>query len=219
MKRVYYILFVLWIVCLPVFSVTAAGNLMFRAPDLYAFEFTKAQISSETGVQLNEEELSQFFSDFMLGKKKEFSFEVEYREQGQELFNMNEQIIMEQFRDMLNLTALAGCAALLFLILFTWFFVRKEWREPLRKGFKLSLALFGAFWIALFIMVEVEGGRALGYRLIASQPIGADDILPRLVTEVFVQDAFWVGFVISAILTSIIGYVIYKFTKPRRMFW
>ena len=95
MSIFYRILFIIIAVCIPVVCILSAFNTVFRLPDLYVYEFNRNQIASEIDLGITDEELGQFFSDFMKGKEDEFDLFAEYRDREQAVFGTVEQINME----------------------------------------------------------------------------------------------------------------------------
>ena len=76
MRVLVRILIGILVLCIPIVSILAAANLITRAPDLYSFEFTRSQVLTENKIRIDEKELSEYISDFMLGKEDEFDYKL-----------------------------------------------------------------------------------------------------------------------------------------------
>jgi hypothetical protein len=72
MNIFYRILFVVIAVCIPAVSILSAFNIVFRMPDLYRYEFNRYEVASQVDLGITDDELGQFFSDFMMEKKDDF---------------------------------------------------------------------------------------------------------------------------------------------------
>ena len=96
-------------------------------PDVYVYEFNSKQIASEISLGITDDELGQFFSDYMKGSKEEFYLVAEYRDREQSVFGTEEQINMENARRLLDNTLyIFGGAAILMLASYSIFLARKR---------------------------------------------------------------------------------------------
>lgn len=216
MNTIYKILFVALVICIPVTSIVTAVNVIFRPPDFYAYEFQKIQNDDEVMGKISEQDVAEFFSDFMWGKEKTFSYNPSTEAQDAGLFTINEQIIMEEVRRNVNRITLVGGVAVLTVLGVCLYFRNTKEKQLLREAYKYSIIFYGIFGTAIGILLELN--QITDFHWISSEAFRGDDILSKIVTEVFVRDAFWVGIGISALLMGIIAYVIWKISKPRRMF-
>ncbi|MDR1360079.1 MAG: hypothetical protein LBJ82_03765, partial [Deltaproteobacteria bacterium] len=136
MKIFYRVLFIMIAICVPTVAISGALNIVFRAPDLYAFEFTRNQAAREIDLSMSNDDLGGFFSDFMRGQEKDFVLFTEYRSREQGVFGTIEQGNMENARKLLNLTLYGLGAAVVLTVFGCGVFLRQQWRRELRAAFK-----------------------------------------------------------------------------------
>ncbi|MDD2215213.1 MAG: DUF1461 domain-containing protein [Eubacteriales bacterium] len=210
MRLLLRVLFAVLIFCLPVFSILAAENLICRAPDLYTYEFTKTQITREARIGVSERDLGEFFSDYFLGKKEEFSYITEYQDREQDLFNLRESNVMRNIRELLNHLTLFMFGVVLITIAAYWILLHYNRKEGIRLAFKWSLVFYGILWVTFGLIL---------FPWAPFKSLETEDLLLRLITSGFITDWFLAGIFISAVVMGILGSITWKLTKPRRMFW
>lgn len=219
MKIFYRIIFIIIAVCIPAVTILSALNIVFRMPDLYAFEFIRNQVTNEVDLGISDNELGIFFSDFMRGKEDDFDLFTEYRDREQAVFGAVEQSNMENARKLLDLTLyILGGAAFLSVLSFIILLAKKKKRE-LRTAFKAGIFVQTAALAASHIIMNLEQQRVFFYDKIFANQFGADDVLPLMLTKQFAQISLAAASVISFIILAVMASVLWRLTKPRRMFW
>ena len=213
------IIFFIIAVSIPVVCILSAFNIVFRMPDLYVYEFNKNQIADEIDLGMKDDELGKFFSDFMIGEKANFELFTEYRDREQDVFGTMEQINMENARRLLNDTiyilggafvlAAAGCSIYL---------VRKR-KYELRIAYKGGVLVYTVMMVILFVAFNIDQSKEFLYHRIFVNQFGTDDVLPLMLTEQFAQMSLIAITAISLIVLVILASIIWRLTKPRRMFW
>jgi len=219
MKIFYRILFIIVAICIPVTAVFTAANIVFRMPDLYVYEFNNNQVADEIDLGISDEELGQFFSDFMIGKMEEFDLVTDYRDREQAVFGTGEQINMEHARTLLNRTLYVLGGALILTVLSYWILLAKKKKLELRIAFKAGVFVFTAMQIMIYLFFYIAQLRTFFFNKIFIVAFGADDALPLMLTGEFARLSLVASTVISLVLLIILASVTWKLTKPRRMFW
>jgi hypothetical protein len=159
MKVFYRIVFIIIAIGIPAVTILSALNIVFRMPDLYAFEFTRIQIADEVDLGIRDDELGRFFADFMQGKEDDFDLFTEYRDREQSVFGAVEQSNMENARKLLNLTLFyLGAAAFLILFCGSHLSGKKKKRE-LRTAFKTGIFVQTVALLASHIMMNLDRQR------------------------------------------------------------
>ncbi len=219
MKVFYRIIIVVIAVCIPAVSILSAFNIVFRMPDLYRFEFNRNQTASQVDLGITDDELGQFFSDFMMGKKDDFDLFTEYRDREQAVFGTVEQINMENARKQLNLTLyILGGAGILSILGYLILLMKKK-KYELRTAFKGGILVFTATLVLFYFLLNTDQTRMFLYRYVFIDPFGADDVLPLMLTKQFSQLGLVAISAVSFIILLILASVTWRLTKPRRMFW
>ena len=219
MSIFYRILLIIIAICIPVVAVFSALNIVFRMPDLYIYEFNSNQVANEIDLGKKDEELGQFFSDFMTGKEKEFDMFTEYRDREQAVFGTGEQINMENARKLLNDTLIIIGSAFILAMISCGIFLAKKKKYELRVAFKTSIIVFSVIQAAIYILFIIGKIREFIYGIVFVNPFGVDDALPLMLTERFARLSLLANSVVAMILMIICTSIIWRLTKPRRMFW
>jgi hypothetical protein len=211
------VLFIGLILCIPIVSVLGAQNIVCRAPDFYTYQFTKSQVTDKYDIGMTDEELGKYFSDFMIGKKPKFE-NIDGYDQEQDSFSTNEGLVMEKTRDFLNISIFILVGALFIVVASYWILVRDNKKEAIRIAFKFSWIFYIILWIlfGMIIFIPAINRIILPYDLLIR--IESDYLLAKLITQKFLLDGFFVSIFISAIIMGIIGSLIWRFTRQKRMF-
>lgn len=207
------------ILSIPVVSILAAENLICRAPDLYTYEFTRSQILNEINTGISDKEMGEFFSDFMLGKESEFSLIDETADRPGELFNSSEADVMDKVRYIMNYLTYILVFAFLLLIIALWILMNRRLKQEVRKAFKWCWLNYIVIWLFFASALYFHKIRAMVFSWISIERFGDESLLLQLINAQFIRDWFFTGFGISFIFMAIIGSVIWRITKPRRIFW
>jgi len=219
MNIFYRILLVVIAVCIPAVSILSAFNIVFRMPDLYRYEFNRYQVASQVDLGITDDELGQFFSDFMMEKKDDFDLFTEYRDREQAVFGTVEQINMENARKQLNFTLYILGGAGFFSVLSYLILLIKKKKYELRVAFKGGIFVFTITLVVFYLLLYIDQTRTFLYRYIFIDPFGADDVLPLMLTKQFSQMGMVATSAVSLIILLILASVTWRLTKPRRMFW
>lgn len=211
-------LYIALILCIPVTSVLIAENLVSRAPDLYNYEFTKSQVLYDINAGVSDKEMGEYFSDFMMGKEKEFTY-IADEDRPVNLFNANESGTMEQVRYLLNVSAVILSAAVFIGTVAAAVFLYRLQKEKVRTAYKWSWAVYAGIIIGLFASIYIPAVNDIVFQWLYTDGFGADSLLMQLITPVFIRDWFIADFIISLIAMIVLGSVILRITRPKRMFW
>jgi len=150
MRIFYRVLVIMIAVCIPLVSIFGALNLVYRIPDIYVYEFNSKQIAAEVDLEITDDELGTFFSDYMKGKEENFDLFAEYRDREQAVFGTGEQINMANARTILNDSLyILGGAALLVLVSYAICIAKKR-KQELRVAFKGGIVVFAVVQVGLY---------------------------------------------------------------------
>ena len=211
-------LYIALILCIPVTSFLIAENLVCRAPDLYNYEFTKSQVLYEIDAGVSDNEMGEFFSDFMMGKEKEFTY-IADEDRPVNLFNANESGTMKQVRYVLNVSAVILSAAVFIGTAAAAVFFYRLQKEKVRMSYKWSWAVYTGMIIGFFASIYIPAVNKTVFQWISADGFGAESLLLQLITPVFIRDWFIANFIISLIAMIVLGSEILRITRPKRMFW
>lgn len=208
----------LLIIIIPFVSIGLAANILTRLPDLYAYEFTKSKVTEEIRLSAKPAEIGQLFSGYLAGKVLELQLVAEYQGRTKQIFTMKDQIGMHNVRKLIDSLLLMTVLSILVGFLLTYRLIRKNEKELVRTAYKYSAALFLIFWISILITPIGEFLGSYIQKLIFDIGFEADSLLGILLSSSFFQTWFVFNFIAAAIILFILGLIIWKFTRERRMF-
>src|SRR5665648_167043 len=218
MKILNLILAIILVISMPVSIICLANNLTTRMPDLYQYELKSTEVLSDLSVEKNEDEMGQFFSEYMLGKTQKFQIEYQFGDNTDNLFTPDEQKTMEKFKSSSNLILFTGLAALLFSLVSYFLLYKQNLKMLLRRTFSRAAVLFGAFIVAITLATFMSPLIKIQYAFLFDYEIKSFLVLPKLLPESFFIHSALTTVGISIIIMLILWYFTWKITKPRRIF-
>ena len=218
MKLIYRMAAGLLIIIIPFVAITVSANILARLPDVYSFQFAKSQITEEIDLAIRPAEIGALFSSYLTGGTDEFQIISEYQGREQQIFTMRDQIGMFEARRHINWMLLFSILAIIIVVLLSFWLIRVREKQMLRTAFKYCVGLFFIFWIMTLLAPTKDSFSALLQKLIFTGGFGEESILGMLLSDAFFD--IWLTFTLvgSFILLFIIGNIIWKFSKERRMF-
>lgn len=218
MKILNLIVTIILVISIPVSIICLANNLTTRMPDLYQYELKSTQILNDLTVDKNEDEMGQFFSDYMLGRSEKFQIEYQFGDNTDKLFTPNEQKTMLKYKQTSNSIFLVGIVALLLALVSYFLLYKQNLKILLRKTFFNASILFtlliGLISLAAFLPPLIK----IQYAYLFDYEIKTFLVLPKLLPETFFMHSALTTVVISVIIMIIVWYFTWKITKPRRIF-
>jgi len=218
MKIVNLILAIILVISIPVSIICLANNLTTRMPDLYQYELKSTEALNDLSVEKNEDEMGQFFSEYMLGKTQKFQIEYQFGDNTDNLFTPDEQKTMEKFKSSSNVILFTGLVALLFSLTSFFLLYKQNLKMLLRRTFSRAAIIFaasvGAITLATFLSPLIK----IQYALLFDYEIKSFLVLPKLLPKSFFIHSALTTVGISIIIMLILWYFIWKITKPRRIF-
>jgi hypothetical protein len=217
MKILNRTLFVLLILAIPLSCILAAVNLSARLPDVYRYEFNRSGIVGEMEFGVSNDELSRFFSQYMLGVLDDFQYTDVKRERP--IFGIGEAVFMDRLRSLLNMSLVSLVAALCFVVFTYWFLLRQDRKEAVRFAYQAGMVLYVGFaaGIAVLLYKREPVARALDRFLLYK--FEETDVVPQILPPAILFEIAAVAAVVSMIVL-LAGYSITKrLTRVVGMFY
>ena len=218
MKIVNLILSVILIICIPVASICVAYNLSARLPDLYQYQFKSSEVIGALSLEMDENQLGEFFSQYMTGESDKFQIEYQFGENTDKLFTGDEQETMLKFREKADIVFLAGGIALGLALLSYFLIYKQNLKMLLRKSFNKALVLYVLLAATIFILTFVEPVIKMEYARLFPYAMKDFLVLPQLLPLKFFVYNAWATVALSLIIMLFSWYFTWKITKPRRIF-
>lgn len=218
MKTMYKVLFVTLILCVPFISIIGAGNIVLRMPDVYGYQFNDIEFTKNNGLEMENQQLADYISDFMFDKKDKFELHVNYEGQKSSIFTDQENNIMRHFRNILNKTMVFFTIFLIFSVMSFVTLFKGDRKEALRVAMKgAAIEYLSLIFIGL-ICFFVPPLKAFFYSVFFQYSLQENGMLTLILTDQLANKCV-VGIVaISALIMFLLTYLTQKLTQPRRMF-
>jgi hypothetical protein len=219
MKIVNRTLFVLLILSIPLVCILTALNISARVPDLYRYDFNRSQVVKDIGLDVSNDDLADFFSEYMFGTLKDFQYTAYYTGRERPIFGMGEGVIMDQIRSLLNLSVKLLCTMAALILFACWFLLRQGRKEAVRYAYYAGVGLYvlivagmiAAAWESS-LLVKLFGEFFLYH-------FDESDLVPQILTPaIFMENAVVAAFI--SFIMLIAGFsIIKRLTRPDRMFY
>ncbi|MEG1585068.1 MAG: hypothetical protein RR361_08455 [Anaerovorax sp.] len=218
MKIFYRGLFGLLIITLPLVVILGGSSLALRMPDVYGYQLKANEIIDEIDLDVENDQLAQFFSDFMFGKIDELQMEATYRGRDQQVFSQGENIAMHHYKAFadklilpLILTFIIGIISYVMLFL-------QEKETAMRVAFKIGTGIYALLMTGIVLLYMIPNTRTYFYHILFKYTFGSDDIVPLILTASFAGQMIVTILFISGIALALFSYATWQITKEKRMF-
>jgi hypothetical protein len=218
MKIVNLVLAIIIIISTPIAIISLANNLTTRMPDLYQYEFKSTEILGTLAIERSEDEMGQFFSEFMTGKTEKFQIVYQFGDNTDNLFTNNEQITMTKLKRTSDEILGVGIIALILFLISYFLLYKQSLKILLRKTFLKVVVHFSILITIITLCAFTSPLIDSAYRFIFNYEIESFMALPKLLPTSFFVHSLLTTVIISIIGMLILWYFTWKITKPRRIF-
>jgi len=218
MRIVNLIVSIVLLISLPISAICLANNLAARMPDLYQYELKATEALNNLTIEQNEDELGAFFSEFMMGKTDRFQIEYQFGDNTDNLFTLEEQKTMAQFRKMMDMALWLGITTFVLAFLSCLFLYKQNLKQLIRSTFVKAGVLFAVLAAAVLSSALIDPVMEIQYELLFHY-----ELKPFLVLHQLLPVSFFRHLAEATVGMSFIGmgglwYFLWKITKPRRIF-
>lgn len=205
-------------VTIPLTSICLSINIAVRMPDVYQYEFKATNALKNLDLDKDNDEMSEFISDFMMGKEKEFQIWKGDEDRPSAAFSEEETAAAQKARMIANIVAVVGVLSVAGMIAAFVTLWKNEFNGEIRKQFKKGVAIYAAFMIIYFVVFALTS--RMGYSLgnILGYTPGEEDLLSQLITDDLISRICFVIAGISGVIMAIMGYFVFKITEPKKIF-
>jgi len=218
MKIINLILTIILVISLPVSIICLANNLTARMPDMYQYELKSTEILKDLSVEKNEDEMGQFFSEFMLGKTQKFQIEYQFGDNTDNLFTHDEQNTMAKFKSISDVILITGIVALFFSLVSYFLLYKQNLKMLLRRTFSRAAMFFAAAIGIITLATLLSPLIKMQYALLFDYELKTFLALPKLLPKSFFVHSALATVALSIIAMMLLWYFTWKITKPRRIF-
>ncbi len=218
MKTVNLILTIILVISIPISIICLTNNLTTRMPDLYQYELKSTETLKDLSVEKNEDEMGQFFSEFMMGKTQKFQIEYQFGDNTDTLFTQDEQNTMKKFKSLSNTILFTGLVALFFSFVSYVLLYKQNLKILLRRTFLKATVLFAASIGGITLATLFSPLIKMQYAFLFDYELKSFLALPKLLPKSFFIHSALATVVLSIIVMAILWYFTWKITKQRRIF-
>ena len=215
LDAVFHILAALVAILLPISLVALASDIVFRVPDLMAFELDRSGILQETGLDLTPDAVADEISEYLRHKKDVLDLTTQIARKDVPVFSFMDEVNLGRIRALLD-KALYPAAGALALSVVLFMIVRlADKRRYLRYAMRVSVFLYIC---TLCFTVALAFFAPLRERVFAWQPgleFSETDLLPRLFGGLYPILSAGMACLISFIIYITLYSVMIRFTKEK----
>ena len=218
MKIVNIILSLVLLISLPISVICLTYNLALRLPDLYQYEFKASGVLEDMNLEMNEDELGMFFSDFMMKKTEEFQIEYKFGENTDPLFTGEEQEAMEKFRWNADILLVIGGISFIFAFAAYLLLYKQNLKMLIRRTFTKAAVAYLVLAGILAALMLINPMTTLQHDMIFNYEVKEFQALPKLITSSLLFRFEAATLFVSFVAMILLWYFTWKITKPRRIF-
>lgn len=218
MKILNMVLSILLLISIPITTICISNNLTTRMPDIYQFEFKASQNMDSISIEKNEDQMGEFFSEFMFGKIDVFQIEYKVGENRDVLFTENEIESMNRFRKLENVVLIVAIVS--FIVSLTCYILlyKQNLKKYLRETFIKALFFYTAISGILLALTFIKPVVQFYYNYIFNYEIKEFLVLPQLFSISLIFKMMLTTIAVSLVIMLILWYITWGITKPRRIF-
>ena len=219
MKVLNRIVFTLLIFTIPFTAVFIAANVTFRLPDVYKFELSRTEVLGELEVNESEDRVAEFISSYMLDKEDSFQMQAEYKDKIRNIFSPGEGEFMATSKSYLDISFIALCLMLVFIIFAYWFLRKQKRKTAIRFAYKGGWIVYIIFGLAATVTLALDRVRNWMMGFAFKYEFTDSDLLPQFFGRPFALESVAAIVIISLIILLAGMSITWRLTKPERIFW
>ncbi|MGN0710242.1 MAG: hypothetical protein ACI4LO_00670 [Anaerovoracaceae bacterium] len=205
-------------VTIPLTSICLSINIAVRMPDVYQYEFKATNALKNLELGKGNDEMSEFISDFMMGKEKEFQIWKGDEDRPSAAFSEEETAAALRARMIANIVAVVGVLSIAGMTAAFVTLWKNELNGEIRKQFKKGVAIYAAVMIIYFVAFAVTSRMGYSFGDILGYAPSEEDLLPQIITASLINRICFVIAAISGVIMAIMGYFVFKVTEPKKIF-
>lgn len=199
-------------------AILGAISILYRIPDFFTYEFGKLEVSKTLDLEMEDSELGDFFSRFMMHGEDTFSLKAVYQGIERELFNAIEAGMMNGFRTLLDVLLGVFILSLIITVALIVILQFNKMSKQLRLSLNIGLVIYLVSLVGLIIYFNVYNGDAVMVDAFTNGQFVHDDLLHQMFEDTFTLHSTIAVCVISFIVMMAVRYVVWKLTAQKGIF-
>ncbi|MDR0885693.1 MAG: hypothetical protein LBN22_04970 [Clostridiales Family XIII bacterium] len=208
---------VLIAIILPLFLISAITNVLVRIPDMYTYEFTQSNLHTEMRMDISDDNLAEYFSDF-IAHKNDLSLNTAFQGVERNVFTVGDIHILTKARYALDVSLIAAIIMFILLVLCSLMLFVNNQKKILRYTSAACIPItlcYVAAYVALIAYTPIRDRLQL---YVFRYSFTGDDSIPLLLTDNFYRLIAAIVAIASLIIVLFIRSFIKKRTVVKRMF-
>ena len=221
MRQFNYICSIILVITLPLMIVILSSNLILRSSATYTFHFNDSQVVMEVPYSVKGDAFASEITAYFNSIFSDEPFQV-YEDNGlfkDEIFEKDEQAVMQKAKDVLNIELAVGLFCLVLSVGIYVYLLKCGFYEAVRNRFKVCIGVTAGLLVLQAVLFSIKGFRIWLYNGLIGLPLHKDSILqlilgdPSYVTYILFASIFGAG------ALAILTYLHHELTKPRQIFY
>ena len=220
MRNFNFICSIVLVVTLPLMIVILSSNLILRVSSTYVFHFNDSQVVSEVPYNIEgtefADEIASYWSSF-----DDEPFQV-YEDNGMfkdEVFEKDEQTVMEKAKYVLNIELAAGVLCLVFSTAIYIYLLKSGFGLALRNRYKVCAGITAVLLLLRVVVCFLKPFRTWLYASLIGVSLHKDSVLLLLLGDPFFKTYLLFTTIFGVALLAIMTYVHHNVTRPDRIFY
>ncbi|MBR3785215.1 MAG: DUF1461 domain-containing protein [Firmicutes bacterium] len=221
MRQFNYVCSIVLAIVLPLTIVILSSNLILRSSAAYTFHFNDSQVVMEVPYNVKGNEFASEITSYWNGFFSDEPFQV-YEDNGMfkdEIFEQDEQAVMEKAKDVLNIELAIGLFCLVLSVGIYGYLLKSGFYEALRNRYKVCIGVTAGLLVLQAVLCSIKGFRVWLYQTLIGLPLHKDSIL-----QLILGDPSYVTYILFASIfgggaLAIVTYLHHTLTRPNRIFY
>lgn len=220
MRRFNFICSIILVVTLPLMIVILSSNLILRVSSTYVFHFNDSQVISEVPYNVEGTEFADAIASYWSSFDDE-PFQV-YEDNGMfkdEIFEKDEQAVMEKAKYVLNIELAAGLICLAVSAAIYVYLLRSGFGLALRNRYKVCTGITIGLMILQIICWFTKGFRIWLYNSFIGIELHKDSVLALILGDPSFKTYMLFATIFGGAMLAILTYIHHSLTRPDRIFY
>lgn len=203
---------------LPIMIILLSANFVARYTGFYSFYMTKTEIIKEIPYEIESEDITKTFSNYMTHKTDIFQLKEHSDYQPQQVFTDRADSIMHTYRLIADVSLVIGILLLIAAIAIVIYLISKDEKKLIFDSFKTSWIWYGVLAATSAVMYLVPAVRELIFQQMFGVRFEPGDVLIQIFESQF--PAYFCGWQLAVSLgfMLVITYSVNKLFGRRKMF-
>lgn len=220
MRKFNFFFSIVFTITLPLMIMILSSSVVLRMSETYHYHFNDSEVLTKINYSIEAKDMSSaiisYWSPFNNEEFQVYEKNGSYRDP---VFKNNEQEAMSKIKNVLNIELLLGLIFGIINVGIYVYFIKKKFKEVIRKRFFIGAGILGALILANVICFSIRGFRLWLYGLLIGVELSKKSTIAILIGDPFFKTYLLFTTVFELVLLGLYLYINHKYTKPDRIFY